>query len=62
MRELKPDELRAGCNPAVRPFKSTEEPAPLEAAVERALAENVERLKALRTNSHGEAATRSGSG
>jgi predicted ATP-dependent protease len=32
------------------------------AAVERALAENVERLKALRTNSHGDAATRSGSG
>jgi hypothetical protein len=103
MRELKPDELRAGCDPAVLPFKSTEELAPLEAmigrgvlipeangeglqilsgrpageraepggqfpdgsfnaAVERALAENVERLKALRTNSHGEAATRSGSG
>jgi lon-related putative ATP-dependent protease len=39
MRELKPDELRAGCNPAGLPFKSTEELTPLEAMIgqERAL-------------------------
>jgi hypothetical protein len=47
MRQLKPDEFRAVCDPVSLPFRSTEE--------------NIERLKALRTNSHG-AAARSSAG
>jgi lon-related putative ATP-dependent protease len=39
MHELKPEALRAGCDPASLPFRSTEELAPLEAMIgqERAL-------------------------
>ena len=51
-RELRPDELRAVCDPATLPFDSIAELAPLDRMIgqDAAWVPNVDRLKRLRGN------------